>query len=55
MSDCWYDVLFMKCCLRFMPDITWHKPSKKQKLSLLGPQNIFPQNLWDHQDIFGQM
>ncbi len=24
MSDCWYDVLFMKSCVGFMPDVTGH-------------------------------
>ncbi len=25
---CWYDVLFIKCCVSFIPDVTGHTPSK---------------------------
>ncbi len=42
MFDCWYDVLFMKCGVGFMPDVTGHTPSKKFNLCLISPQNICP-------------
>ncbi len=29
MFDCRYDVLFMKCCVGFISDVTGHTPSKK--------------------------
>ncbi len=35
MSDCWYDVLFMKSCVGFMPDVTGHTPSKKIVIKIL--------------------
>ncbi len=37
---CWYDVLFMKCCDGFTPDVTGHTPSKKFNFCLISPQNI---------------
>ncbi len=37
MFYCWCDVLFMKCCVGFMPDVT---TSKKFNFSLISPQNI---------------
>ncbi len=40
MFDCWYDVLFMKCCVGFTPDVTGHIPSKKLNFCLISPQNI---------------
>ncbi len=42
MFDCWYDVLFMKCGVGFMPDVTVHTPSKKFNICLISPQNICP-------------
>ncbi len=45
MFDCWYDVLFMKCCAGFMPDAMGHAPSKKFNFCLISPQNICPQVL----------
>ncbi len=41
MFDCWYDVLFMKCSVGSMPDVTGHSPSKKFNFCLIGPQNIW--------------
>ncbi len=58
MFDCWYDVLFMKCCVGFMPDVTGHTPSKKFNFCLISPQNIckkYPKSIGDYQDIFWQM
>ncbi len=55
MFDCWYDVLFMKCCVGFTPDVTGHAPSKKLNFCLISPQNICPKVLGDNQDIFWQM
>ncbi len=40
MFDWWYDVLFMKCCVGFTPDVTGHTPSKKFNFCLISPQNI---------------
>ncbi len=40
--DCWYDVLFMKCCVGFTPDVTGHTPSKKFNFCPIRPQNICP-------------
>ncbi len=40
MFDCWYDVLFMKCCDGFTPDVMGHTPSKKFNFCLISPQNI---------------
>ncbi len=45
MFDCWYDVLFMKCCVGFTPDVTGHTPSKKFNFCLISPQNICPKFL----------
>ncbi len=40
MFDCWYDVLFMKCCVCFTPDVTGHAPCKKLNFCCISPQNI---------------
>ncbi len=45
MFDCWYDVLFMKCCFGFTPDVTGHTPSKKCNFCRISPQNICPKVL----------
>ncbi len=45
MFDCWYDVLFMKSCVGFMPDLTGHAPSKKFSFCRISPQNICPKVL----------
>ncbi len=42
MFDCLYDVIFMKCCVGFTPDVTGHTPSKKLNFCLISPQNICP-------------
>ncbi len=43
--DCWYDVLFMKCCVGFTPDVTGHTSSKKFNFCCISPQNIWPKFL----------
>ena len=45
MFDCCHDVLFMKCCVSFTPDVTGRTPSKKFLFCLVSPQNIFPEVL----------
>ncbi len=45
MFDCWYDVLFMKSCVGFMPDVMGHTPSKKWNVCLISLQNICPKVL----------
>ncbi len=45
MFDCWYDVLFMKCCVGFTPDVMGHAPSKKFNFCSISPQNICPKVL----------
>ncbi len=52
MFDCWYDVLFMKCCVGFTPDVTGHTPSKKFNFCL--STEYLPKSLGDNQDIFGK-
>ncbi len=42
---CWYDVLFLKCCVTFTPDVMGHTPSKKLNFCLVSPQSIFPKVL----------
>ncbi len=42
---CWYDVLFLKCCVTFTPDEMGHTPSKKFNFCLVSPQSIFPKVL----------
>ncbi len=37
MFDCWYDILFMKSCVGFMPDVMEHTPSKKFNFCLISP------------------
>ncbi len=44
MFDWWYDVLFMKSCVSFTPDVMGHTPFKKL-ISLISPQNICPKVL----------
>ncbi len=34
------DVLFMKCCVGFTPDLMGHTPSKMLNFCFIGPQNI---------------
>ncbi len=51
MFDCWYDVLFMKCCVGFTPDITEHTPSNVQLLSHQSTEYL-PKSLGDNQDIY---
>ncbi len=41
----WYDVLFLKCCVTFTPDVMGHTPSKKFNFCLVSPQSIFPKVL----------
>ncbi len=55
MFDCWYDVLFMKCCVGFMPDVTGHTPSKKFNFCRISPQNICPKVLGIIKIFFWQM
>ncbi len=45
MFDCWYDVLFMKCCVGFAPDVT--------DTHLISYRNL-PKRFWDNQDILGK-
>lgn len=52
--DCWYDVLFLKCCVTFTTDVTGRKPSKKVQLLSLQSTEYFPKSLGDHQDVFCQ-
>ncbi len=54
MFDCWYDVLFMKCCVGFTPDVTGHTPSKKLNFCLISPQNICPKVLGIIKIFFGK-
>ncbi len=54
MFDCWYDVLFMKCCVGFTPDVTGHAPSKKFNFCLISPQNICPKVLGIIKIFFGK-
>ncbi len=54
MFDCWYDVLFMKCCVGFTPDVTGHTPSKKFNFCLISPQNICPKVLGIIKIFFGK-
>ncbi len=54
MFDCWYDVLFMKCCVGFTSDVTGHTFQKVQLLSHQSTEYL-PKSLWDNQDIFWQM
>ncbi len=54
MFDCWYDVLFMKCCVGFTLDVTGHAPSKKFNFCLISPQNICPKFLGIIKIFFGK-
>ncbi len=45
MFDCWYDVLFVKCCVGFTSDVTGHTPSKKFTFCLISPHDICPKIL----------
>ncbi len=54
MFDCWYDALFMKCCVGFMPDVTGHIRSKKFNFCLISPQNICPKVLGIINIFFGK-
>ncbi len=51
---CWYDVLFLKCCVTFTPDVTGHTPSKKFNFCLSQSTEYFPKSLGDNQDVFWQ-
>ncbi len=51
MLDCWYDVLFMKCCVGFTPDVTGHAPSKRSTF-VTSATEYLPKSLGDNQDIF---
>ncbi len=55
MFDCGYDVLFMKCCVVFTPDVTGHAPSRKFNCCLISPQNICPKVLGIIKIFFWQM
>ncbi len=50
---CWYDVLFLKCCVTFTPDVMGHTPSKKFNF-VSSVHRVFSQSLGDHQDVFWQ-
>ncbi len=54
MFDCWYDVLFMKCCVGFMPDVMGHTPSKKFNFCCISPQIICPKVLGIIMILFGK-
>ncbi len=54
MFDCWYDVIFIKCCVGFTPDLTGHT-FQKVKLLLHQSTVYLPKSLGDNQDIFWQM
>jgi hypothetical protein len=43
--DCWCDVLFLKCCVTFTPDVTGSTPSKKFNF-VSSVHRIFPQKSW---------
>ncbi len=51
MFDCWYDVLFMQCCVGFTPD---SKPFKKLNFCHISPQNICPKFLGIIKIFFGK-
>ncbi len=54
MFDCWYDVLFMKCGVGFMPDVYGtHTFQKVQPLSHQSTEYL-PKSLRDNQDIFAK-
>ncbi len=42
---CWHDVLFLKFCVTFTPDVMGHTPSKKFNFCLVSPQSTFPKVL----------
>ncbi len=42
MFDCWYDVLFMKSCVDFTPDVMGQAPSNT--FCCINPQSIFPKD-----------
>ncbi len=54
MLTVWYDVIFMKCCVGFTPDVTGHTPSKKFNFCLISPQNICPKVLGNIKIFFGK-
>ncbi len=49
-----YDVLFIKTCVSFMPNVTGHTPSKKFNFCLISPQDCFSISLGDNQNILGK-
>ncbi len=55
MFDCWYDVLFMKCCVWFY--VSCNGTRTFQKVQLLSHQSTehLPKSLGDNQDIIWQM
>ncbi len=55
MFDYWFYVLFMKCFVGFMPDVTEHAPSKKFNFCLISQQNICPKLLGTIKIFFWQM
>ncbi len=52
--DCWYDGLFMKCCVGFTPDVTGLTPSLNVQLLSHQFTECLPKSLGDNQDIFWQ-
>ncbi len=53
MFDCWYDVLFMECCVGFTPDVTGHT-FQKFTFCHTSPQNICPKVLGIIKIFFGK-
>lgn len=54
MFDCWYDNIFIKCCVSFIPNVMESKPSNKFSFHLVIPQNIFPHFSWRLSSCFWQ-
>ncbi len=42
---CWYDVLFLKCCVTFTPDVMGHTPSKCSTF-VSSVHRVFSQKSW---------
>ena len=42
---CWYNVLFLKCCVTLTPDVMGQTPSKKLNFCLISPLSTFPKVL----------
>ncbi len=49
-----FHFLFMKCCVGFTSDVTWHTPSKKFNFCCISPQNICPKVLGIIKIYFGK-